>query len=60
MEHNKEIHNWCNFCYSSFISQKKLKKHIIAKHTLLTGLIHGSVVATEDTAGRDTDQDTEN
>ena len=30
--HRTASHNWCSFCFSSFISQEKLKKHLKNKH----------------------------
>ena len=32
MDHKKEKHNWCNFCFSSFNSKENLKEHIIENH----------------------------
>ena len=30
--HKTKSHNWCSFCFSSFISQERLKKHLKNKH----------------------------
>ena len=33
VNHKKETHNWCRFCFSSFNSQDQLKDHILKNHT---------------------------
>ena len=31
-DHKTTSHNWCRYCFSSFISQERLKKHLKNKH----------------------------
>ena len=31
--HKKTIHNWCFICFSSFVSQDKLKDHFVKAHS---------------------------
>ena len=33
VNHKKEAHNWCTFCFSTFSNQDELKDHILANHT---------------------------
>ena len=33
VNHKKETHNWCPFCFSSFNSQDNLTDHILTNHT---------------------------
>jgi uncharacterized Zn-finger protein len=33
VEHKRESHNWCSFCFSTFSSQEILKDHVDANHT---------------------------
>ena len=30
--HKESLHNWCSLCFSSFNSQKQLKKHVKKNH----------------------------
>ena len=32
INHKKEVHNWCESCFSTFNSKKKLKNHILKIH----------------------------
>ena len=32
IDHKTKSHNWCSICFSSFISQERLKKHLKSKH----------------------------
>ena len=32
--HKTVTHNWCNICFSSFVSQERLKKHLKNKHKI--------------------------
>jgi hypothetical protein len=32
VKHKKEVHYWCELCFSSFNSRKRIKNHIIKNH----------------------------
>ena len=32
IDHKTRIHNWCIICFSSFVSQERLIKHLKSKH----------------------------
>ena len=35
MDHKTETHNWCHICFSSFVTQDRLKEHLRKKHNKL-------------------------
>ena len=35
LQHKIASHNWCSFCYCSFVTQERLKLHISKRHSNL-------------------------